>query len=71
MRKSTSGTSGLFPSALWSLETVAQAFKSRGRYREGIAAHLDLLTDLGMLSRVEPPRPPLAPAPGHGRLAGA
>jgi hypothetical protein len=38
---------------LWSMEAVAQAFKSRGRYRESIAAHLDLLTDLGMLSRVE------------------
>lgn len=37
---------------LWTLEAVAQAFKSRGRYRESIAAHLDLLTDLGMLSRV-------------------
>ena len=38
---------------LWTLEAVAQAFKSRGRYRESIAAHLDLLTDLGMLSRVD------------------
>jgi hypothetical protein len=38
---------------LWTLESVAQAFKSRGRYRESIAAHLDLLTDLGMLSRVD------------------
>jgi hypothetical protein len=43
---------------LWTLEAVAQAFKSRGRYREGIAAHLDLLTDLGMLSRVESPEGP-------------
>ena len=43
---------------LWSLEAVAQAFKSRGRYREGIAAHLDLLTDLGMLSRVDTPDGP-------------
>lgn len=38
---------------LWTLESVAQAFKNRGRYRESIAAHLDLLTDLGMLSRVD------------------
>ncbi len=38
---------------LWTLEAVAQAFKSRGRYRESIAAHLDLLADLGMLSRVD------------------
>ena len=43
---------------LWTLESVAQAFKSRGRYRESIAAHLDLLTDLGMLSRVETPEGP-------------
>jgi len=43
---------------LWSLESVAQAFKSRGRYRESIAAHLDLLTDLGMLSRVDTPNGP-------------
>ncbi len=43
---------------LWTLESVAQAFKSRGRYRESIAAHLDLLTDLGMLSRVDTPDGP-------------
>ncbi len=43
---------------LWTLEAVAQAFKSRGRYRESIAAHLDLLTDLGMLSRVDTPGGP-------------
>ena len=43
---------------LWSPEAIAQAFKSRGRYRESIAAHLDLLTDLGMLSRVETPDGP-------------
>ena len=43
---------------LWTLEAVAQAFKSRGRYREGIAAHLDLLTDLGMISRVDTPEGP-------------
>jgi len=38
---------------LWTLETIAQAFRSRGRYRESIASHLDLLTDLGMLARVD------------------
>lgn len=43
---------------LWSLEAIAQVFKSRGRYRESIAAHLDLLTDLGMLSRVDTPDGP-------------
>ena len=43
---------------LWTLESVAQAFKSRGRYRESIAAHLDLMTDLGMLSRVDTPEGP-------------
>lgn len=43
---------------LWTLESVAQAFKSRGRYRESIASHLDLLTDLGMLSRVDTPDGP-------------
>ncbi len=40
------------------LESVAQAFKCRGRYRESIAAHLDLLTDLGMVSRVDIPEGP-------------
>jgi len=34
---------------LWTLETLAAAFKSRGRYRESIQAHLDLLTDLGII----------------------
>jgi hypothetical protein len=43
---------------LWTLEAVTQAFRSRGRYRESIAAHLDLLTDLGMLSRVDTPEGP-------------
>ena len=42
---------------LWSLEEVAAAFKSRGRYREGIAAHLDLLAELGMLQKVDGPSP--------------
>jgi len=43
---------------LWSFESVVQAFRGRGRFREGIASHLDLLTDLGMLSRVETPEGP-------------
>ena len=43
---------------LWTLEAVAQAFKSRGRYRDSIEAHLDLLTDLGMLSRADTPEGP-------------
>jgi hypothetical protein len=38
---------------LWTLEDIAKTFKSKGRYRDSIAAHLDLLTDLGMLSRVD------------------
>jgi hypothetical protein len=32
---------------LWTLADVAACFKSRGRYRESIQAHLDLLADLG------------------------
>ena len=38
---------------LWTLEDIARAFWSKGRYRDSIAARLDLLTDLGMLSRVD------------------
>lgn len=38
---------------LWGLEEVAGAFKSRGRYRESIHAHLDLLTDLRVLAKLE------------------
>jgi len=37
---------------------TAAAFKSRGRYRETIASHLDLLADLGMLGRVDTPEGP-------------
>ena len=43
---------------LWDLEAIARAFKSRGRYRDGIAAHLDLLADLGMIHRVDSPAGP-------------
>jgi hypothetical protein len=38
---------------LWTLEEVGSAFKSRGRYRESIQAHLGLLTDLGVLAALE------------------
>ena len=43
---------------LWALEDIAKAFKSKGRYRDSIAVHLDLLTDLGMLTRVDTPEGP-------------
>jgi hypothetical protein len=43
---------------LWALEDIAKTFKSKGRYRDSIAAHLDLLTDLGMLTRVDTPAGP-------------
>jgi len=38
---------------LWTLEEVGAAFKSRGRYRESIQAHLGLLTDLGVLAALD------------------
>lgn len=43
---------------LWDLESIATAFKSRGRYRDSIAAHLDLLADLGMVHRLDTPAGP-------------
>ncbi len=43
---------------LWDLEAIATAFKSRGRYRDSIAAHLDLLADLGMVHRLDTPAGP-------------
>ena len=43
---------------LWTLEGVAGAFKSRGRYREGIESQLDLLADLRVLERIESPQGP-------------
>lgn len=48
----------LSSASLWTLETLAQTFRSRGRYRESIASHLDLLTDLGIVSRVDTPEGP-------------
>jgi hypothetical protein len=38
---------------LWTLEEIGSAFKSRGRYRESIHAHLGLLTDLGVLVAID------------------
>jgi hypothetical protein len=43
---------------LWTLEGVAAAFKSRGRYREGIETQLDLLADLRVLERIDTPQGP-------------
>jgi len=40
---------------LWSLDDVAKAFKSRGRYRESIEAHLELLADLTVLAAIDTP----------------
>jgi len=38
---------------LWSLEDLAKAFKSRGRYRDSIQAHLGVLEDLGLVDRLD------------------
>ncbi len=38
---------------LWTLEDLAKAFKSRGRYRDSIQAHLGVLEDLGLVDRLE------------------
>jgi hypothetical protein len=38
---------------LWTLEEIGAAFKSRGRYRESIQAHLGLLADLGVIVVLE------------------
>lgn len=37
----------------WTVEDLTKVFKSRGRYRESIEAHLELLADLGVIVRVE------------------
>ena len=34
------------------------AFASRGRYRDSIAAHLELLADLGVIARTDSPEAP-------------
>lgn len=38
---------------LWSLEDLAGCFKSRGRYRDSILAHLAVLEDLGLVERLD------------------
>ncbi|MFN8011963.1 MAG: type IIL restriction-modification enzyme MmeI [Holophagaceae bacterium] len=38
---------------LWTLEDLAKAFKSRGRYRDSIQAHLGVLEDLGLVERLD------------------
>lgn len=43
---------------LWSLEDLAKAFKSRGRYRDSIQAHLGVLEDLGLVDRLDAPDGP-------------
>jgi hypothetical protein len=40
---------------LWSLEDLAKVFKSRGRYRDSIQAHLGVLEDLGLVDRLDTP----------------
>lgn len=43
---------------LWSLQDMADAFKSRGRYREGISTQVELLADLGVITKVETSKGP-------------
>ena len=43
---------------LWSLEELARGFKSRGRYRDSIQAHLGVLEDLGLVERLDTPGGP-------------
>jgi hypothetical protein len=38
---------------LWSLDDLAKGFKSRGRYRDSILAHLGVLEDLGLVERLD------------------
>ncbi len=38
---------------LWTFDSISSSFKSRGRFREGIQAQLDLLADLRVLERIE------------------
>jgi hypothetical protein len=40
------------------LEDIAKAFRSRGRYREGIQTHLELLAALGVITFVDTPDQP-------------
>jgi hypothetical protein len=43
---------------LWTAADVAGCFKGRGRYRESITAHLELLSDLGVITRLDTPEGP-------------
>jgi hypothetical protein len=43
---------------LWRLEDLAACFKSRGRYRDSIQAHLEVLEDLGLVERLDTPQGP-------------
>ncbi len=38
---------------LWTAADLARCFKARGRYRESINAHLELLSDLGVITRLD------------------
>lgn len=38
---------------LWTFDSISSSFKSRGRFREGIQAQLELLADLRVLERIE------------------
>jgi len=40
---------------LWTAADVAACFKGRGRYRDSINAHLELLADLGVITRLDTP----------------
>ena len=43
---------------LWQPSDVARCFKGRGRYRDSITAHLELLSDLGVITRLDTPEGP-------------
>ncbi len=43
---------------LWQPADVARCFKGRGRYRDSINAHLELLSDLGVITRLDTPEGP-------------
>ncbi len=43
---------------LWQPADVARCFKGRGRFRDSINAHLELLSDLGVITRLDTPEGP-------------
>jgi hypothetical protein len=43
----------LSESRSWSLEELARCFKSRGRYRDSIQTHLEVLEDLGLALKID------------------